>query len=68
MARSSSVYGTSIGSSTRFGNRGEPSHLGGSSDFMRRTMTASSCLRSGGVLRANRWLSSSSSSAEKLSG
>ncbi len=44
---SSSVYGTSSGSSTRFGNRGEPSHFGGSSDFMRRTMTALSCLRSG---------------------
>ena len=57
-----------MGSSTRLGNRGEPSHFGGSSDFMRRTMTALSCLRSGGVLRANRWLSSNSSRAEKLSG
>ena len=33
---SSSVYGTSSGSSIRLGNRGEPSHLGGNSDFMRR--------------------------------
>ena len=41
------MYGTSSGSSIRFGNRGEPSHLGGSSDFSRRTITASSCLRSG---------------------
>ena len=54
-----------MGSSTRFGNRGEPSHFGGSSDFMRRTMTASSCLRSGVVPRANRWLSSSSSRRRK---
>ena len=68
IAFSSSVYGTSSGSSVRLGNRGEPSHRGGSSDFIRRTITASSCLRSGGVLRAKRWLSSSSSSAEKLSG
>ena len=32
---------------------------------MRRTMTALSCLRSGGVLRANRWLSSISSKRGK---
>src|SRR6516164_6249132 len=68
IAFSSSVYGTSSGSKVRFGNRGEPSHRGGSSDFIRRTITASSCLRSGLVLRANRWLSRSSRSAEKLSG
>ena len=68
IAFSSSVYGTSSGSSVRFGNRGEPSHRGGNTDFIRRTITASSCLRSGCVLRANRWLSRSSSSAEKLSG
>ena len=36
-----------MGSSTRRGKRGEPSHFDGSSDFMRRTMTALSCLRSG---------------------
>jgi hypothetical protein len=35
--------------------------------FRRRTMTASSCLRSGSVPRENRWLSSSSSRALKLS-
>ena len=33
---------------SRSGNRGVPSQFGGSSDFSRRTITASSCLRSGG--------------------
>jgi hypothetical protein len=52
-ASSSLVEATSSGSSTRFGNRGEPSHFGGNSDLSRRTMTASSCLRSGGVACAS---------------
>ena len=55
---------------------GEADSFGGSSDFMRRTMTALSCFMnatrcgpsSGGGRRLNRWLSSSSSRAEKLSG
>ena len=66
-ALSSSGYATSIGTSSRQGNRGVP-RQSASSDFSRRTMTAASCSRSGSTPTANRWLSSSSSRAEKLSG
>ena len=55
-------------SSFALGNSGGPSNLGGNSLLSRRTMTASSCARSGVAPRAKRWSSSSSSRAEKLSG
>src|SRR5262249_32164823 len=64
-----SVYGTSIGSRIRGGKGRIPKSLMAKlgSLFSLRTMTASSCLRSGSVPRENRWLSSSSSNPLKLS-
>jgi hypothetical protein len=55
------------GFTRRSANRRLPSQRSFSSFFMRLTITASSCARSGLTARAKRWLSSNSSNAAKLS-